>query len=35
MADAISSVRPGARRESIEQYVKRVREMEALAQSFS
>lgn len=35
MADAISSVRPGARRESIEQYVKRVKEMEALVQSFS
>jgi len=35
MADAISSVRPGARREAIEQYVKRVQEMEALVQSFS
>lgn len=35
MADAISSVRPGARRESIEQYVKRVKEMEALVSSFS
>lgn len=35
MADAISSVRPGARRESIEQYVKRVKEMEALVTSFS
>lgn len=35
MADAISSVRPGARRESIEQYVKRVKEMEALVGSFS
>lgn len=35
MADAISSVRPWARRESIEQYVKRVKEMEALVGSFS
>jgi len=35
MADAISSVRPGARREAIEQYVKRVKEMEALVSSFS
>lgn len=35
MADAISSVRPGARREAIENYVKRVQEMEALVQSFS
>lgn len=35
VADAISSIRPGARRESIEQYVKRVREMEALVGSFS
>lgn len=35
MADAISSVRPWARRESIEQYVKRVKEMEALVTSFS
>lgn len=35
VADAISSVRPGARREAIEQYVKRVQEMEALVQSYS
>ena len=35
IADAISSVRPGARREAIEQYLKRVQEMEALVQSFS
>ena len=35
VADAISSVRPGARREAIEQYLKRVQEMEALVQSFT
>lgn len=35
VADAISSVRPGARREAIEDYVKRVQEMEALVASFS
>jgi len=35
VADAISSVRPGARREIIEDYLKRVQEMEALVQSFS
>ena len=35
VADAISSVRPGARREVIEQYLKRVQEMEALVQSHS
>jgi ribonuclease Y len=35
IADAISSVRPWARREAIEQYVKRVQEMEALVASFS
>jgi len=35
IADAISSVRPWARREVIEDYLKRVEEMEALVQSFS
>ncbi len=35
VSDAISSVRPWARRESIEQYVKRVKEMEALVTSFT
>ncbi|MDD3145249.1 MAG: ribonuclease Y [Candidatus Gracilibacteria bacterium] len=35
VADAISSVRPGARREIIEDYLKRVQEMEALVTSFS
>jgi len=35
VADAISSVRPWARREAIEQYIKRVQEMEALVASFS
>ena len=35
VADAISSVRPGARRENIELYIKRIQEMEALVQSFS
>ena len=34
VADAISSVRPWARREAIEQYVKRVQEMEALVASY-
>lgn len=34
VADAISSVRPWARREAIEQYIKRVQEMEALVASF-
>ena len=34
IADAISSVRPWARREAIEQYIKRVQEMEALVWSF-
>lgn len=34
VADAISSIRPWARREAIEQYIKRVQEMEALVSSF-
>ncbi len=35
IADAISAVRPWARRASVEQYIKRIQEMEQLAASFS
>jgi len=35
VADTISSVRPWARRESIELYLKRIKELETLVQSFS
>lgn len=35
IADMISSVRPWARREAVEEYIKRVKEMENLAESYS
>lgn len=35
IADAISAIRPGARRMNADEYIKRIQEMENLAMSFS
>jgi ribonuclease Y len=35
IADAISAVRPGARRMNVEDYIKRIQEMENIAMGFS
>ncbi len=34
-ADAVSASRPGARRESLDRYIKRMEELEAIARSFN